>query len=63
MPKGALYTAAVVFAAVSILHWIRYFTGLEIVIGGTAFPGIGSLILAIIAGVLAAWMVFASREV
>ena len=63
MPKVALYTAAVIFALVSILHWVRYFMGSEIIIDGTEFPSAGSLIFGIIAAALAAWMIFASRKI
>ncbi len=63
MPKVALYAAAVIFAVVSILHWVRYFLGTEVTIGGAMFPVSGSLILGIVAAVLAAWMIFASRKI
>ncbi len=62
MPKSALYTAGVIFAVVSTLHWVRYFVGSEITIAGTAFPVSGSLIGGIVAAVLAAWMIFAGRK-
>ncbi len=63
MPKGALFSASVIFALVSVLHWIRYFLETGITIGGTAFPVSGSLILGIVAAILAAWMIIASRKV
>ncbi len=45
MPKIALYTAAVIFALVSLLHWVRYFLVTDLTIGSTMFPVFGSLIL------------------
>ena len=63
MPKVALFAAAIIFALVSALHWIRYFLGTEVTIGDTAFPVSGSLILGIIAAILAGWMIFASRKI
>jgi hypothetical protein len=62
MPKVALIAAAVVFALVSGLHWIRYFLEAEIMIAGTAFPLFGSLISGVFAVALAAWMIAASRS-
>ncbi len=63
MPKVALTAAAVIFAAVSVLHWVRYFLGTEATIGGSVFPVSGSLIAGIVAAVLAAWMILASRKI
>ena len=63
MPKIALYTEAVIFALVSLLHWVRYFLGTDLIIGRTVFPVSGSLVLGVVAAVLAAWMLFASRKV
>ncbi|MEE8506192.1 MAG: hypothetical protein V3S40_08235 [Kiloniellales bacterium] len=63
MPKVALYTAAVIFAAVSILHWVRYFLGSEVTIGGAVVSNFTSLIAGIVAAVLAAWMILASRKI
>ena len=63
MPKAALYTAGVIFALVSVLHWLRYAQGSEVTIAGTAFPLSGSLIGGIVAAALAAWMIFAGRKI
>ena len=64
MPKMALYTAAVVFALVSLLHWVRYFVGAEITIGRAVFPISGPLIiLGIISAGLATWMILANRRI
>ena len=62
MPKAALYTAGVIFALVSVLHWLRYALGSEISIGGSAFPVSGSLVLGLVAAALAAWMILAGRK-
>ncbi len=62
MKQPALYTAAAVFAAVSLAHWVRYFMGTDITVGGSVVP----LSLSIWAGVaatgLAAWMIAAARR-
>ncbi len=63
MPKVALSAAAVVFALVSFLHWVRYFLGTEINVGSAVVPISASLILGIISACLAAWMIFASRKI
>lgn len=63
MPRVALYTAAAIFALVSGLHWARYFMGFKIIIDGTTFPGVGSLIIGVVAGILAAWMILAGRRI
>ncbi len=63
MPKSALCTAAAIFGLVSLLHWVRYFLGTELTIGSTVFPVTGSLILGVVAAVLAAWMFFAGRKI
>ncbi len=63
MPKIALYTAAVIFALVSLLHWVRYFLETDLTIGSTVFPVSGSLILGIVAATLGGWMIFASRKI
>jgi hypothetical protein len=62
MPKAALYTAGVIFALVSALHWLRSALGSEITIGGSAFPVSGSLVLGLVAAALAAWMILAGRR-
>ncbi len=62
MPKAAPYTAGVIFAVVSALHWVRYFLGSEVTFAGTSFPATGSLIGGIVAAVLAAWMIIAGRK-
>ncbi len=63
MPKAVLYTAGAIFAVVSVLHGVRYALGSEVTIGGTAFPVSGSLNAGIVAAGLAAWMIFAGRNV
>ncbi|MEE8214000.1 MAG: hypothetical protein V3R79_05405 [Alphaproteobacteria bacterium] len=63
MPKAALTTAAVIFAAVSVLHWVRYFLATEATIGGAVVPVSTSLIAGIVTAVLAAWMILASRKI
>ncbi len=62
MPKAALYTAGVIFAVVSALHWVRYVLGSEITIAGTVFPVSGSIVLGLVAAALAVWMILAGRK-
>jgi len=62
MRKAALYTSGAIFAAGAIFHLVRLTTGIEIVVGGFAVPVWGSLPGAVIATVLAAWMVVAARR-
>ncbi len=63
MPKAALYTAGAVFALVSVLHWVRYALESEITFDGSAFPVSGSIVLGLVAAVLAAWMILAGRKI
>ncbi len=62
MQKPALYTAAVIFAAAGIAHWVRYFVGAEFVVGATAIPLLVSLIAGIVLALLTGWMVLAARS-
>ena len=62
MQRPALYTAAVIFAAIALLHLIRFFLGTEIVVGGAVVPVFASLPAGIVLAVLALWMVFAARD-
>jgi hypothetical protein len=62
MHKPALYTASVIFAIVGIVHFVRYFLTLEVVVGATAIPLSVSLIAGILLAVLAVWMIRAARS-
>ena len=62
MQKPALYTAAVIFAAVSLAHWVRYFLGWEMSVGGSVIPLTLSLWAGVITAGLAAWMAAATRR-
>ena len=62
MRKAALYTSGAVFAAVAVAHVVRLITGFEIVVGGVIVPEWVSFIGALIAALLAAWMVVAARR-
>ncbi len=62
MQKAALYTAGVIFAAGTISHAVRLISGFEIVIGGAVLPQWVSFPGALIAGLLAIWMVVAARR-
>ncbi len=61
MQKPALYTAAVIFAIVGIAHFVRYFLGVEFVVGATAIPLTVSLIAGIVLAILTGWMALAAR--
>ena len=62
MQKAALYTSGVVFAAVAVAHLVRLTTGFEIAVGGIIVPVWVSFLGALIAALLAAWMVVAARR-
>ncbi len=62
MQRPALYTAAVIFAAIALLHLIRFFRDTEIVVGGVVVPVLASLPAAIVLALLALWMVLAARR-
>jgi hypothetical protein len=62
MKNAALITAGCVFAAVSIVHGVRYSLSQEIIVGGTIVPVSWSLVLGLIALALAIWMFFAARD-
>ena len=62
MQTPALYTAAVIFAAIALLHLIRFFRDTEIVVGGVVVPVLASLPAAIVLALLALWMVRAARR-
>ena len=60
--QSALYAAAAIFALVSLAHWIRYFMGWEITVGGSLVPLSLSIWAGVIAAALAAWMTAAARR-
>lgn len=62
MQKSALYTSGAVFAAVAVAHLVRLATGFEIVVGGVIVPVWVSFLGALIAALLAVWMVIATRR-
>ena len=62
MEKSALYTAAVIFAAVSALHWLRVLWKTEIVIGAASLPLWVSLAGGVVCALLVVWMVAAGRR-
>ncbi len=62
MQKAALYTSGVVFAAVAVAHLVHLATGFEIIVGRAIVPVWVSLLGALIAALLAVWMVVAARR-
>ncbi len=62
MQKEALYTAALIFAALALAHLVRYFLETELVFGGVVIPVLPSLPIGIVLGALAVWMFLAGRR-
>ncbi len=62
MQKAALYTSGAIFAAIAVAHLARLIVGFEIVVGGVAAPLWVSLPGALVAALLAVWMVVAARR-
>ena len=62
MRKPALYTAAVIFTAVALAHWLRFFFATEFIVAGVVVPVFWSLPAAIVLTALAAWMIAAARR-
>ncbi len=62
MPKAALATGAVVFAAVAAVHLARLILGTEIVVGGTQVPVWVSAPVGVVFAGLAVWLLLARRR-
>ena len=62
MKQPALYAATVIFAVVSLAHWVRYFMGWEITVDGSVVPLSLSLWAGVAAAGLAGWMIAAVRR-
>ena len=63
MQQTALYTSAVIFALVSLAHWVRLFLGVEVIIGrSTSIPMWLSVVAGLVSAALAVWMVMAARK-
>ena len=62
MKKPALYTAAVIFAAVGLVHLVRFFLDIEVVVGEVIVPLFPSLPIGLGLILLALWMMFAARD-
>ncbi len=62
MQKAALYTSGAIFAAIAIAHLARLVVGFEIVVGGVVAPPWVSFPGALVAALLAVWMVAAARR-
>ena len=62
MQKAALYTSGAVFAVVAVAHVVRLITGFEIVVDGVIVPVWVSFLGALIAALLAVWMMVAARR-
>ncbi len=60
MQKAALNTSAAVFAVVAVAHVVRLITGFEIVVDGVIVPVWVSFLGALIAALLAVWMMVAA---
>jgi lipopolysaccharide export LptBFGC system permease protein LptF len=62
MQKAALYTSGAVFTVVAVAHVVRLITGIEIVVDGGIVPVWVSFLGALIAALLAVWMMVAARR-
>ena len=62
MQEAALYTSGIFFAAGAVAHVVRLIMDIEIIIGGLVVPVWGSFPGALIAALLAVWMVVAARR-
>ena len=62
MQQTALYTSAVIFALVSLAHWVRLFLGVEVIIGSTPISLGLSVVAGLVSATLAVWMVMAARK-
>ena len=60
MKQTALYTAAIIFTLFSLAHWIRFFSGVEVIIGSTVISLELSIGAGLISAALAIWMVMAA---
>ena len=62
MQKAVLYTAGAFFAVGAVAHAVRLITGIEIIVAGTAVPVWVSYPGALIAALLAVWMLVAAQR-
>ena len=63
MQQTALYTSAVIFALVSLAHWVRFFLGVEVIIGRSTSISLGiSVVAGLVSAALAVWMVMAAQK-
>ncbi len=62
MQKAALYTAGAIFAVIAAAHLVRLMVGFEVVVGGVVAPPWVSFPGALVAALLAVWMVAAARR-
>ncbi len=62
MKNAAPYTAAAVFALVSLAHGVRFFHADEVLIGGFSVPRSRSLVAGLVIPALAACMLAAARR-
>lgn len=62
MQKTALTVAALIFCLVAIAHFLRFFLGLDVMIGEAEVSLQLSAIAGCFTGILAIWMYLASRR-
>ncbi len=60
MQKAALYTSGVIFAVGAVALVVRLITGFQIIIGSIVLPPWASIPGALIAALLAIWMLVAA---
>ena len=62
MKNAALYTSGVIFALVSLAHWVRFFQAAPVLIGDFQIPVFWSLVGGLITLGLAVWTIVAARR-
>lgn len=62
MQKAPLYTAAAIFTVVAVAHWLRFFLGIKVMVGGLVVPMYPSLIAGIALVALVWWLIKAARD-
>ncbi len=61
--RAALIVTGIILTGISILHILRYFVDLELIIGGFSVPLIWSIPSAAVSAALAGWLFLSSRTI
>lgn len=62
MQRTALMAASLIFCLVALAHFVRYFQGLDLIVGETEVSLGLSAIAGCVTAILAIWMFWASRR-